>query len=161
MCYYCCCILTGSATATAQLKRSQSVTERWGLAARSSEANKQAGLVERKVLVPQSCPTLCASWTVALQALLSTEFSKQEYWSGQPFPSPGELPDPGIKPGSPALHTDSLPSEPPDKPNGKESLPYFRCWKRSESQLPSLTISGQELLQAVGGGSVKKQHSQL
>ena len=40
------------------------------------------------------------SWTIALQALLSTEFSRQEYWSGFPFPSPGDLPDPGIKPGS-------------------------------------------------------------
>ena len=39
------------------------------------------------------------------------EFSRQEYWSGLPFPSPGDLPDPGIKPGSPALQVDSLPSE--------------------------------------------------
>ena len=39
-------------------------------------------------------------------------FSRQEYWSGLPFPSPGDLPDPGIKPGSPALKTDALPSEP-------------------------------------------------
>ena len=42
-------------------------------------------------------------WTVAYQALLSMGFSRQEYWSGLPFPSPGDLPDPGIKPGSPAL----------------------------------------------------------
>ena len=41
------------------------------------------------------------------------EFSRQEYWSGLPFPSPGDLPDPGIEPGSPALQADSLPSEPP------------------------------------------------
>ena len=41
------------------------------------------------------------------------EFSRQEYWSGLPFPSPGDLPDPGIKPGSPALQADTLPSEPP------------------------------------------------
>ena len=45
------------------------------------------------------------------------EFSRQEYWSGLPFPSPGDLPDPGIIPGSPALQADSLPSEPPGKPN--------------------------------------------
>ena len=44
------------------------------------------------------------------------ELSKQEYWSGWPFPSPGDLPDPGIEPRSPALQTDSLPSEPPAKP---------------------------------------------
>ena len=40
------------------------------------------------------------------------EFSRQEYWSGLPFPSPGDLPDPGIEPGSPTLQADSLPSEP-------------------------------------------------
>ena len=43
------------------------------------------------------------------------EFSRQEYWSGLPFPPPGDLPDPGIKPQSPALQADSLPSEPPGK----------------------------------------------
>ena len=52
--------------------------------------------------------------TVAYQALLSMRFSRQEYWSGLPFPSPGHLPDPGIEPESPALQTDTLPSEPPD-----------------------------------------------
>ena len=50
-------------------------------------------------------------WTVACQAPLSMEFSGQEYWSELPFPSPGDLPDPGIKPRSPALQADSLPSE--------------------------------------------------
>ena len=52
-------------------------------------------------------------WTVAGQVPLSMEFSRQEYWSRQPFPSPGDLPDSGIKMGSPSLKTDSLPSEPP------------------------------------------------
>ena len=47
-------------------------------------------------------------------------FSKQEYWSGLPFPSPGDLPDPEAEPESPALQADSLPSEPPGKPKGKE-----------------------------------------
>ena len=51
-------------------------------------------------------------WTVACQAPLSMEFSRQEYWSGLPFPSPGDLPDPGIEPGSPTLRADALPSEP-------------------------------------------------
>ena len=55
-------------------------------------------------------------WTVAYQAPLSMEFSRQEYRSGLPFPSPGDLPDPGIEPGSPALPADALPSEPPGKP---------------------------------------------
>ena len=51
-------------------------------------------------------------WTVAHQTPLSTEFSRQEYWSGLPFPSPGDLPDPGIEPGSPTLQVDSLPTKP-------------------------------------------------
>ena len=51
----------------------------------------------------------------AHQVPLSKEFSRQEYWSGLSFPSPGDLPDPGIEPRSPALQADSLPSEPPGK----------------------------------------------
>ena len=49
------------------------------------------------------------------QLPLSMEFSRQEYWSGVPFPSPGDLSDPGIKAGSPALYADALPSEPRGK----------------------------------------------
>ena len=56
-------------------------------------------------------------WTVAYQAPPSMGFSRQEYWSGLPFPSPGDLPNPGIKPGSPALQADALTSELPGKPN--------------------------------------------
>ena len=56
----------------------------------------------------QLCATL---WTAACQAPLSMGFSRQEYWSGLPFPSPGDLPNPGIKPGSPALQADSSPTE--------------------------------------------------
>ena len=52
-------------------------------------------------------------WTVARQAPLSMEFSRQGYWSGLPFSSPGDLPNPVIEPESPALQADSLPSEPP------------------------------------------------
>ena len=63
-----------------------------------------------------SCVLLFATpWTVAHQAPLSMEFSRQEYWSGLPFPLPGGLPNPGIEPGSLALQADSLPSEPPRK----------------------------------------------
>ena len=51
-------------------------------------------------------------WTVAHQACPSMGFSRQEYWSGVPFPSPGDLPDPGIEPRSPALQADTLTSEP-------------------------------------------------
>ena len=55
-------------------------------------------------------------WTVARQAPLSMGFSRQEYWSGLPCPPPGDLPDPEIKPRSPALQAHSLPAEPPGKP---------------------------------------------
>ena len=50
------------------------------------------------------CPTLATPWTVAHQAPLSVGFSRQDYWSGLPFPSPGDPPNPGIEPRSPALH---------------------------------------------------------
>ena len=62
-------------------------------------------------LVTKSCLTLVTSWTVACQALLSMGFTRNEYWSGLPFPSPADLPDPGIEPLSPALQVDSLPTE--------------------------------------------------
>ena len=54
-------------------------------------------------------------WTVDHQAPLSMGFSRQEYWSEFPFPSPGDLPNPGIEPRSPALQADALTSEPPGK----------------------------------------------
>jgi len=62
-------------------------------------------------------------WTVAYQASLSMGFSRQEYWSGLPFPSPGDLPDPGIEPGSPTLEADTLTSEPPGKPTLIAAVP--------------------------------------
>ena len=62
-------------------------------------------------------------WTVACQAPLSMGFSKQEYWSELPFPFPGDLPDPGIEPASPALQVDSLPSGPPGKPKPHSKKP--------------------------------------
>ena len=58
-------------------------------------------------LVAKSCPTLAIPWTVAYQAPQSMGFSRQEYWSGLPFPSPGDRPNPGIEPSSPALKADS------------------------------------------------------
>ena len=62
-------------------------------------------------LVAKSCKTLAIPRTVACQAPLSMGFSRQEYWSRLPFPSPGNLPNSGIDPGSPALQTDSLLTE--------------------------------------------------
>ena len=58
-------------------------------------------------------------WTVAHQASLTKGFPRQEYWSELPFPSPRDLPNPGIEPGSPSLQANALPSEPPGKPHGK------------------------------------------
>ena len=67
-------------------------------------------------LVTKSCPTLVTPQTIAFQASLSIGFSRQEYWSELPFPSPEDLPDPGIEPGSPALQADSLLTELRGKP---------------------------------------------
>ena len=66
-------------------------------------------------LVSQSCPALCDPMECSLPGSPVHEFSRQEYWSGLPFHSPGDLMDPGIKPGCPALHADSLPTDPPRK----------------------------------------------
>ena len=66
---------------------------------------------------------LATPWTAAYQAPPSMGFFRQEYWSGLPFPSPGDLPNPGIKPGSPTLQADTLQSEPPGK------TPWRRAWQ--------------------------------
>ena len=73
-------------------------------------------MYENESEVAQSCLTLCDPWTAAHQAPLSIGFSRQEYWSGLPFPSPGGLPNTGIKPRSPTLQADALTSAPPGKP---------------------------------------------
>ena len=81
------------------------------------------------MLVTQSCLTLCDPVDCSPQAPLTMAFRRQEYWSGLPFPSPGDLPNPGIKPRSLAKHVDSLPSEPQGKPKntGVGSL-FFLQW---------------------------------
>ena len=66
--------------------------------------------------VSQSCLTLCNPMDGGYKTPPSMEFSRQEYWSGLPFPSPGDLPDAGIKPRSPTLQADALPAEPQGKP---------------------------------------------
>ena len=67
-------------------------------------------------LVSKLCLTLETPWPVAHQAPLSMEFSRQEFWSGLSFPSPGDLPDPGVKPASPALAGGFSSTGPPGKP---------------------------------------------
>ena len=78
------------------------------------------GMGRQAGLVAQSCPTLVTPWTVDCPAApLSMGVSRQEYWSGLPFPSPGDLPNPEIEPGSPALQADSSLTKPPGKGNRK------------------------------------------
>ena len=74
----------------------------------------------------KSCPTLCDPMDCSPPGSSIHGIFKQEYWSRLPFPSPGNLPDPGIKPRSPALQADALPSEPPGKPsqNGHHQKVY-------------------------------------
>src|SRR5574337_86588 len=74
-----------------------------------------------------------APWTAVCQAPPSMGFSRQEYWGGLPFPSPGALPNPGIEPRSPALQADALTSEPPGKPMAE-----------SEEELKSLLMKVKE-----------------
>ena len=101
-------------------------------------------------------------WTVARQAPPSMEFSRQEYWSALPFPSPGDFPDPGIEPRPPALQEDSLPSEPPGKPKsflnfckskakGMREVLHMLSTVQSLSKIPSmksLRIVSNTLLEA-------------
>ena len=86
-------------------------------------------------LVAKLYLTLATPWTVAHQAPLSMGFSSQEYWSGLPIPPPGDLPKPKIKPRSPVLQVDSLPSEPPVKPKTNTSMIH---WPRIKPQSPML-----------------------
>ena len=73
-------------------------------------------------LVAKLYPTLAIQWAVAHQAPLFMEFPRQGYWSGLLFPSPGNLPDPGIESGSPALQADSLLTKPPRKPTELQGM---------------------------------------
>ena len=81
------------------------------------------------MLFTQSCPTLATSWTVVHQAPVSMEFSRQEYWSGLPFPSPGDLPHPEIEPVSAVLADRFFTTEPP----GKSTFSLFPCLKEPKN----------------------------
>ena len=81
------------------------------------------------------------------------EFSREEYWSGLPFPSPGDLLDPGIKPPrSPALQADSLPTEPLGNPRSQRWLGEIAAtlWKRSVTTTAPLALTGTSISQALG-----------
>ena len=82
-------------------------------------------------------------WTVAHRAPLSMEFSRQEHWSGQPFLPPGNLPDPGIEPGSPTLQADCSPFEPPGKTRGPEEEPNKSVksnWQQWDKPVASVVL---------------------
>ena len=93
--------------------------------------------------VVQSCLTLCDPVDCSLPTPPSMEYSSQEPWSGLPFHSPGDLPDPGIKPRSPTLQADALPSEPLGKPQSQ--IPFLI--KRNQGSLEEwmIPVQGQEI----------------
>ena len=74
-------------------------------------------------------------WTAACEVPLSMGFSRQDYWSGLPFPSPGDFSNPGIKPGSPALQVDFLPAELPGKPKCN-----LKCLHKREAEKVKIGI---------------------
>ena len=98
-----------------------------------------------------SCVRLFAPlWTVAYQPPPSMGFSRQEYWSGLPFPSPGDLPDPGIEPGSPAFQADALTSEPPGKSRMKQQNGTMKQHWRRLLRVPwTASISNQSSLKEI------------
>ena len=95
-------------------------------------------------------------WTVARQAPLSVEFSRQKYWSRVPCPPPGDLPDPGIEPRSPTLQADSLPSEPPG------NIPKHLSYQGTFSKHQGLRKGGEKPIQAFTEiGVLSASHSRL
>ena len=95
---------------------------------------------QNKRLVTQLCSTLCNTIDCSPPALLSTEFSRQEYWNGFPFPSPRDIPSPGNEPRSSALQEDSLPTEPPMdcSPPAPLSMEFFKQQHWRELPFPLL-----------------------
>ena len=81
--------------------------------------------VKVKVKLLSRVRLFATPWTVVYQASPSMGFSRQEYWSGLPFPSPRDLPNLGIEPGSPALQADALPSKPPETGMQKQEVKRY------------------------------------
>ena len=109
----------------------------------------------------QLCPTLYDPMDyIACQAPLSMGFYRQEYWSGLPCPSPGDLPNPGFKPRSPALQVDSLPPEPPGKPQliNTVLLIHFKCWVNTclKTKKGNIVFKGKQMLINSVPASVKE-----
>ena len=106
---------------------SNSDQQQWG-------PEPEQGPRKRKVKSLSRVWLFATPWTIAYQSPLSMGFSRQGYWSGLPFPSPEDLPDPGIKPGSPKLQADALPSEPAGKP-GPRTERRNQCEKYRGSRI--------------------------
>ena len=110
------------------------------------ERNFKVSYLTLVILVTKLSLTFVIPWTVAHQARLSMGFLRQAHWTGLPFPSPGDLPDPGIKPTSPALQTDSLPLSHQGSPNWESSRVIVTaqhekgfldpCWTLSSTAKP-------------------------
>ena len=121
------------------------------------------------VLVTQLCLTLCDPMDSSHQAPLSMGFSRQEYWIGLPFPSPGDLPNPGTEPGSPTLQADSLPSElqgssyPFTNPWQLlcSPLAYFHHFKMSHRDFPGGPVVKTSSSSAGGAGSSPGQGAKI
>ena len=110
------------------LKSKEGLREQWGYVKRTEEpAWRGSHWSSEPVKLPNHVQLFETPWTIASQAPPSMEFSRQAYWSGLPFPSPGDLPDPGFKPRSPALQADALLSELPGNPWSRGS--QFRGFK--------------------------------
>ena len=92
----------------------------------------EPSLAEREAGLESGSPP----WTVACQFPLSIEFSRQEYWNGLPFPSPGDLSDPGIEPTSPTLAGRFFTTEPPGKPTKSGNILPFSCCESPSSVTP-------------------------
>ena len=107
---------------------------------------------KRKVKLLSCVQLFVTPWTVAHQVPLSMEFSRQEYWSGLPLPSPGGLPNPGIKPRSPTLQADALPFEPPGNPHKKtKQNPKCKCARPLENSARQAGVRGQLTILSLSG----------
>ena len=113
-----------------------------------SDSFNQAQLEKPSESVSRSATSDSATpWTVAHQAPLTMEFSRQEYWSGLPCPPPGDLPDPGIEPRSPTLQTDSLPLSHQGIPGRERGTPTKTCRVLFLVQARELSLSFTTVLQ--------------
>ena len=98
--------------------------------------------------VTQSCLTLCHPVDCSLPGCSVHGIPQQEYWDGLTFPSPGDLPDPGIEPGSPALQADALLSEPPGKPHSDGAVTHLSSTNSLQGRLETGCIAHPKALQS-------------